>query len=102
MRFMLRQDGSAIDMLLRAGLGYPREFGALASWVPDFSIDRPTPFTIRGAQVHRTGTSHVPTMMLFEGRPEILALKGTIIGEVEHVGPTFQPDEVPAPSTSLE
>jgi hypothetical protein len=101
MRFMLRQDGSAIDMLLRARLGYPREFGALPSWVPDFSIDRPTPFTIRGAQVHRTGTSHVPTMMLFEGRPEILALKGTIIGEVDHVGPTFQPDEVPAPSTSL-
>jgi hypothetical protein len=40
-------------------------------------------------------------MMLFEGRPEILALKGTIIGAVKHVGPTFRPDEVPTPSASL-
>jgi hypothetical protein len=40
-------------------------------------------------------------MMPFEGRPEILALKGTIIGEVKHVGPTFRPDEVPTPSASL-
>ena len=97
-RFMLQQEGGAVTMLLRAGVGYPKTCGVLPSWVPDLTIDRPTPFTIRAAQRYQAGTSHPPEMILLTDRPGCLAVKGVFINEVvEHLGPTFRLNELPAP-----
>ncbi|KAK2762152.1 hypothetical protein FQN54_001160 [Arachnomyces sp. PD_36] len=103
MRFMLTHDGSAIRMLLRAGIGYPRKSGAnLPSWVPDFSDDKPTVFTVRGAGVHKAGSTYLPNMVLPAERPELFALKGSIVAEVKDLGPILELENLPTPPKSLK